>query len=108
MKNKNVFYFRSNQTYLVWKSDDNAILRPAKIWIRPVKENGIEFEPDSKSTLILQATEVMDLLVVEGPSIVWIEEFQYYYMFFSASGYDNPYYHVSVARSKNVGGDRCF
>ena len=89
---------------MVWKSDDNANLQPAKIWIRPVKENGIEFKPDSKSTLILQATEAMDLLVVEGPSIVWHEEFQYYYMFFSANGYDNPYYHVSVARSKNVSG----
>ena len=43
-----------------------------------------------------------DLNVVEGPWIIFRDPF--YYLFFSGGRFDQPEYHVSVARSESVQG----
>ena len=50
----------------------------------------------------MRATEEEDLNVVEGP---WINfRVPYFYMFFSGGRFDQPEYHVTVARSESVVG----
>ncbi len=50
----------------------------------------------------MRALEVDDDLVTEGQGIVYREG--YYYLFFSGQGFESPFYHVSVARSRSVTG----
>lgn len=87
-------------SYLVWKTDDNAVLRKSKMWIQQVEENGITFTESTERILIMSAEKDEDRLVVEGGSIIFKDPF--YYLFFSSSGYNNPKYHVNVARSTKV------
>ena len=50
----------------------------------------------------MQAVDVDDDRVVEGPSIIYRQGF--YYLFFSGQGFASPFYHVTVARSRAVTG----
>ena len=100
-----VSFFRTNKTYLHWKSDNNAIGMKCKMYIQEVKEDGITFVENTQPILVMSAESADDGLVVEGGSLLYKDGF--YYLFFSANGYTNPKYHVSVARSKEVSNTDC-
>lgn len=92
----------NDKPYLVWKTDDNALNQPSKIYIQEVEPNGIDFVPGSQATMIMEATEPSDVNVVEGPSIFYQDP--YFYLLFSGDVYLSPYYHTVVARSFNIKG----
>ena len=96
-----IFQYRSEKTYLSYKTDDNAIGQRSRIWLREVQEDGITFANENEAaTLIMSADFQEDKLVVEGGSLLY--RHGYYYLFFSADGYLSPTYHINVARSKTV------
>ena len=76
-----------------------------KMYIQEVKEDGITFVENTQPILVMSAESADDGLVVEGGSLLYKDGF--YYLFFSANGYTNPKYHVSVARSKEVSNTDC-
>ena len=94
--------YRDNTPYLIWKTDDNAVGKASSIYIQRVLEDGITLDSGVPVFEIMQATEEEDLNVVEGPWLIFREPF--YYMFFSGGRFDQPDYHVTVARSASVSG----
>lgn len=79
-------------TYLVWKTDDDALGRPARLW-------GARLEPDGLSLAgpsveLLRQTEDWEMPRIEGPSLTRGEEG--YYLFYgggdwTSSGYATGY-----------------
>jgi len=92
----------NGKAYIVWKTDDNAVKKPSRIFIREINEDGITFPSNSKTTLILSANLKQEWNVVEGPWIIFKNP--YYYLFYSGNGYHSPHYYTGVARSKSVTG----
>ena len=95
-----VTIFRTQVPYILWKTDNNAKGKPSSIYIRAIAENGIKIEPDSTVTKLLTSSKPSDSNIVEGPWIVFKNNF--YYLFFSSDRYSSPNYHSSVARSDNI------
>ena len=87
---------------MVWKTDDNAILQAqeSNIWIQEILEDGYTFVDGTEPVKLMSAERVKDQLIVEGPSLLYKDGF--YYLFFSAGGFNTPKYHVNVARSEKV------
>ncbi len=84
----------------MYKKDWNALGIPAEIFIKEVNEDGLSFPLEVEATLILKATQLDELFVVEGQSLIYVEP--YYYVIYSGNWFDHPYYHASVARSEKV------
>ena len=70
--------------YIVWKQDMNSIGQESWIQIRRVNPDGITFDPNEKTTVIMRANTPDDQLIVEGPWLIFRNG--YYYLFFSADG----------------------
>ncbi len=85
---------------MLYKKDWNSLYLPSEIFIREINEDGLSFSNETEPQIIFKATEVIELLVVEGQALIYREP--YYYLIFSANWYNLPYYHASVARSEKV------
>lgn len=100
-------------TYLLWKTDDNAIgMTTTRLWINQVtiSVNGPDFVQ-----LVGDPVEILDSTglwwvsswvnggsLIEGPQM--IKRGEYYYLFFSAGRYCEESYSEGVARSTDVMG----
>jgi len=88
------------ESYVIWKSDGNAIGQPTPIWAQPVTQNGTAFLPGSSATQLITNTLDWEGPVTEGPWL--INQNGVYYLFYSANVYSGSAYCVGVASANNV------
>ncbi|KAI1283756.1 Non-reducing end alpha-L-arabinofuranosidase BoGH43B [Halotydeus destructor] len=84
--------------YLAWKNEGNSMRpsEPTYIWAQPLASDGLSVV-GSKVSLIREDLKWEGGLI-EGP---WfLQNGDYYYLFYSANGYCDEHYSVGVARSK--------
>jgi beta-xylosidase len=91
----------AGRPYLVWKEDGNAVGRPSRIWIRPLRRDGLALVGRRRE--LLRNASRWEGSVVEAPEIVahggWL------YLFYSGNTYGpapNCRYAVGVARSRSA------
>ena len=60
--------FRTEKTYLSWKDNPNFA---SSIHIRQVESDGITFREEWPDVKVIQADLIHDLLVTEGPWIIY-------------------------------------
>ena len=87
-------------TYLLWKTQGNIFQTTSHIMIRKINPDGISFDENEPETVILKNTELWELVIVEGPWLLYRNG--YYYLFYSGDVFWSNGYSVGVARSKNV------
>lgn len=87
-------YREQGRWWLLYKTDDNAVGKPARIWIQAVdlRHRRLKGAP----TLLLTASERWEGLVVENPSM--IRYAGQHYLFYSGSGWSSRRYSVAYAR----------
>jgi beta-xylosidase len=71
--------------YLVWKSDDNAIGRPTKLWAQQLSSQGTGLV--GSETLLLTQSATWQIPVIEGPSMVLVGST--YYLLYGANRWDS-------------------
>jgi xylan 1,4-beta-xylosidase len=93
----------AGRPYLVWKEDGNAVGRPSRIWIRPLRSDGLGLTGHKRE--LLRNADRWEGSVVEAPEIVarggWL------YLFYSGNSYGPPRhcaYALGVARARSVFG----
>ena len=62
-----VFTERAGRSYLLWKSEDNAVLKPTALWSAPLSRDGTAIEGASK---LLEASGGWENYLIEGPAMV--------------------------------------
>lgn len=87
---------------MIWKTDDNAQNKPTHIFIREFDFTTLSFEESAETVELLTSDRVWEGNVNEGPWM--IKHDGWYFLFFSASGFDDPKYSVEVARSSSLFG----
>lgn len=105
------FFKDSNKTYVLWKTDDNAVgTTYTRLWINEVS---ISLEDPKLLQLIGEPVMILDSTglwwidswvdggsLIEGPQL--IKQGAYYYLFFAAGKYCQPSYAQGVARSTSI------
>jgi hypothetical protein len=99
----------TNETYLVWKSDDNRIgMLTTRIWIQKIFLNVSSgtIDQQSEPQVIMDSAGlwwapsfVTNGTLAEGPEMMYYDG--YYYLFFAAGRYDDYSYTEGVARAKS-------
>jgi beta-xylosidase len=82
-----VFTDSSDTTYLLWKSDDNALGRKTSLWARPLATGGLVFDRSSVPVRLLTQSARWQAPAIEGPSMV--RSGDTYYLFYGAGGWDS-------------------
>ena len=107
---------RRPSLYQIWKVDGNSQGKPTPIMIQELDSSGTAFKSESSAEEILRDSEPWESVglsgLVEGPWL--LHRGDYYYLFYSGSGYAGSSYAVGVARSSalkvrggvGVGGER--
>jgi beta-xylosidase len=72
-------------TYLVWKSDDNALGRRTHLWSQQLSSDGRSLV--GSRSLLLSADSAWQGAIIEGPSMV--ESSGIYYLFYGANAWDS-------------------
>ncbi len=72
-------------TYLVWKSDDNALGRRTHLWSQQLSSDGRSFV--GPRSLLLSADAPWQGSIIEGPSMVEVGGL--YYLFYGANAWDS-------------------
>lgn len=75
----------SGGLYLLWKSDDNALGRRARIWGQQLAGDGLSLAPDTTPALLLTQNARWQSLTVEGPTV--IGDRSGYHLFYGANDY---------------------
>lgn len=91
-------YRERGRWWLLYKTDDNAVGKPSRIWVQAVdlRRRRLVGAP----TLLLTASEPWEGLVVENPSMVRYAG--QHYLFYSGNGYASRKYSVAYARCAGV------
>jgi beta-xylosidase len=82
-----VFTDAHGRSYLLWKSDNNALGQPTSLWSRPLATGGSGFAPFSAPTRLLTQSAAWQAPAVEGPSMV--RSGGTYYLFYGANNWDS-------------------
>jgi beta-xylosidase len=100
-------YFKdplSGKSYLFWKEDANGLNPPKNytpIWVRQLTSDGLHFVGTQVMVLQNDPTSWEGGLV-EAPWVVYLSDWGFYYLFYSANVFDTPHYAIGVAKSKNL------
>lgn len=86
-------------TYLIWKSDDNAIGRPTHIWGQALTPGGLTLA-GAGPTLLLTQNAAWQSPVVEGPTVV--RNGSTYYLFYGGNRWDSSRSGIGYATSRSV------
>eukprot|EP01084_Bolivina_argentea_P116719 207333_1 len=100
-------FFRDPATqklYVIYKYNGNAKGQPTPIYMAELNDNGtqvignrIQLITDDKSWECYN-----NHCLIEAPWLIYNNITNYYYLFYSATGYGSPYYNIGVARSKTL------
>jgi beta-xylosidase len=84
-------------TYLLWKSDDNALGRPPSIWIQQLTPDGLALI--GAPSELLHHDRDWERPLIEAPAMVRNES--RYYLFYSANWWESEHYAIGYARSRS-------
>jgi hypothetical protein len=82
-----VFTDSQGSSYLLWKSDDNALGRPTTLWGRLLAAGGVGFAPWSSSVRLLTQTAAWQAPALEGPTMV--KSGTTYFLFYGANNWNS-------------------
>jgi beta-xylosidase len=83
-----VFTDSDGSSYLLWKSDDNALGRPTNLWGRLLAASGVGFAPRSSPVRLLRQTAAWQAPAIEGPAMV--KSGTTYFLFYGANNWNSP------------------
>lgn len=86
----------TNKTYLLWKSDANAIGAPTELFAVELSADGLSIVGQHHKLLTFQQGATEDVLI-ENPSIYFNAAEAKYYMLYSTHYWDNDNYNTGVA-----------
>ena len=87
-----IFTDTNGQSYLVWKSNGNAVGQPSRLWSEPMDT---DFDLTGTPTLLLSNDEDWQHGVVEGPAMVMTNGT--YYLFYSGGRFRTSGYAIGYA-----------
>ena len=96
------YYLDHDKHYLAWKVDGNDKGITARILIRELTDDGMDFVEGSEATQLIQNDLDWETICIEGPWIIWNDP--YYYLFYAGNMYTSVGYAVGVARASSVVG----
>lgn len=96
-----MLYREKGRQYLLFKTEDIAIGRPTRIWIRRLARSGRRFTEGRKHRL-LTANQPWENNTIEAPAMVRFKGHRY--LFYSAGGWASPRYAVGYAICRTVTG----
>jgi len=97
-----VFTDPQGSSYLLWKSDDNALGRPTSLWGRPLSSGGVGFAPLSSPVRLLTQSAEWQAPAIEGPAMV--KSGKTYFLFYGANNWNSSNSGVGYATcSKPLG-----
>ena len=82
--------------YLYWKTDGNCCGVKTGIWVQELNPDGMSLKETADPVLLIENEDPWEAHVIEGPWV--IHRGDYYYMFYSADSYMDPY-KTGVARA---------
>ncbi|MGH9009992.1 MAG: glycoside hydrolase family 43 protein [Acidimicrobiia bacterium] len=80
--------------YLLWKSDDNAVDRPASLWGAPLRPDGLALAGDPVE--ILRHDAAWEEPLIEAPSLARVDEGSYV-LFYSGGWWESDGYAIGYA-----------
>lgn len=90
----------SGQMYLLWKSDDNSIGQPTRIWGQLLVPGGLGLAVGTQPSLLLTESAAWQSPSVEGPTMV--RNGSHYYLFYGANSYNSASSGIGYAESGSV------
>jgi beta-xylosidase len=97
-----VFTDSHGRSYLLWKSDNNAVGQPTSLWSRPLATNGAGFAALSAPTRLLSQTAAWQAPAIEGPAMV--RSGSTYYLFYGANNWDSAASGIGYATCSSPAG----
>ena len=94
------FVDEDGTAYLLWKSDDNAIQHPSRLWIQALSTDGLTLT--GSPTELLAHDRPWERPLVEAPSMVRHD--RRYYLFYSANWWESARYSVGYATAESPTG----
>lgn len=91
----------TEKTYLLWKSDANAVGGITQLFAVELSANGLSIVGQHYLLMSFQQGATEDVLI-ENPSIYFNEQNAKYYMIYSSHYWDNDNYNTGVAVSDNL------
>lgn len=87
-------YREATGTYLLWKSDENAIGRPARLWAAPLTADATQLA--GAAVPLLEADHAWEQPLIENPAMVTGEDGRRW-LFYSAGAWDTDRYSTGLA-----------
>lgn len=78
------FIDANGRPHLVWKSEDNALGNPTRLWTQPLGPDGLSLA--GTPTSVLRATQTWQAGIIEGPSMLYRRGT--YFLFYGANRWD--------------------
>jgi beta-xylosidase len=94
-----VFTDPQGSSYLLWKSDDNALGRRTSLWGRPLDAGGAGFEPLSSPVRLLTQSADWQAPAIEGPAMV--KSGKTYFLFYGANDWNSSSSAIGYATCSN-------
>jgi hypothetical protein len=91
-----VFTDHSGQSYLLWKSDGNAIGDPSTIWSEALTPSLTSFAPSASPVSLLTDDEAWQAGIIEGPDMVETQTSNYY-LFYGGNDFNSSNYAIGWA-----------
>jgi hypothetical protein len=82
-----VFTDSQGSSYLLWKTDDNALGRPTSLWGRLLAANAVGFAARSSAVRLLNQTAAWQAPAIEGPAMV--RSGRTYFLFYGANDWNS-------------------
>lgn len=93
---------KTNQDYMIWKTDKLLPFSTSVAFIQELEENGIAMVEGSSPTKIIETDRLDENGIVEGMWMMFQDDT--YFLFFSVSNFQLATYRMMVARSSDIMG----
>lgn len=90
------------RVWLLYKTEDLAIGRSTRLWVREMAPDGLSLLPGARPRLLLRARANWERRTIEGPAMIRYRG--RHLLFYSAGGWANPHYAIGVAVCAGVTG----
>jgi beta-xylosidase len=90
----------SGNLFLVWKSQDNILGHPTRIWAQQLEPDGLSLVPGTAPRLLLGSTAPWQAGTVEGPALV--RSGGLYYLFYGGNSYATAASGIGYATSRSL------
>jgi beta-xylosidase len=95
-----VYVDKYARPWLLWKSEGTAGIEPTRIWSRPLRYDGLEFE--GRAFELLHTDQAWEQPIIENPSMVF--EGGKLLLFYSAGRWQDGSYAINWAHCAGLGG----